>query len=86
MQGEDNEFPAGCNYLMNGRRGDDRVTIGSLLRRDVQHGRPLAVAVVLARRGSRRRRRDIVRRRRGRHRCPRRGNPLHVARLQLFLI
>ena len=79
MQGEDND------YLMNGRRGDDRVTIGSLLRRDVQHGRPLAVAVVLARRGSRRRR-GIVRRRRGRHRCPRRGNPLHIARVQLFLI
>ena len=85
MQGEDDECLAGCNYLMNGRRGDDRVTIGSLLRRDVQHGRPLAVAVVLARRGSRRRR-GIVRRRRGRHRCPRRGNPLHVARVQLFLI
>ena len=69
---------------MNRPRGDDRVTIGSLVRRDFQHGRPLTIAIAVARRGSRRRRRGIRRRRRSRHRCPRRGNPLqNDARVQI---
>ena len=74
---------------MNRRGGDDRVTVGSLVRRDAQHGRgrgrPLAVAVSLARRDSRSRR-GIIRHRRGRHSRPRRGNPLHHGIVKLVSI
>ena len=67
---------------MDRRGGDDRVAVGSLDRRDAQHGRRprVAVSVALARRDGRHRRGGVVRRRRGRRRRPRRRNPLRTIR------